>query len=124
METKSVLILDDDDDMREVLCDLFGSQGATCFGVASLDELIALGPSALACDLAILDVNLGVGRPSGVDAYRWLSEQSFSGRIVFLTGHARSYPGLAEAYASGVKVAQKPISAGELLGLLEPQPAA
>jgi FixJ family two-component response regulator len=119
VSSQSVVILDDDDDMRETLCELFRSEGATCHSVGSLEALIALGARGLRCDLAILDFNLGVGRPSGVDAYRWLKERSFPGRIVFLTGHARSYPGVAEAYASGVKVLEKPTSTAELLGLLD-----
>jgi DNA-binding NtrC family response regulator len=117
--TESVLIVDDDSDLRAMMSQLFLSKGAACIGVGSLDELIAAGTAGLSCRLAILDVNLGPGRPSGVDAYRWLSSQSFSGRVVFLTGHARSFPGLAEAHALGVPVLEKPVSIDRLLRLLD-----
>jgi hypothetical protein len=49
--------------------------------------MVELAPKVLNCTLAILDVNLGAGNPSGVDAYRWLKQERFVGRVVFLTGH-------------------------------------
>jgi DNA-binding response OmpR family regulator len=116
---KSVLLLDDDSDLRLMIRELFDSSGAQCIGVGSLDEMKNLGASGrLSFDLVILDVNLGAGQPSGVDAYRWLRQQSFSGRILFMTGHGRSFPGVADAYAAGVKVLEKPVSVDELLNLL------
>jgi CheY-like chemotaxis protein len=115
---KSVLVLDDDADLRMILCQLFDSYGARTVDVSSLDDMRKLVTDGLLFDLAILDVNLGSGQPSGVDAYRWLKEHFFSGRIAFLTGHARPFPGVAEAYALGVKVIQKPGSIDELMSLL------
>jgi DNA-binding NtrC family response regulator len=118
MTQKLVLLLDDDPDLRTILGELFNSNGATCFGVGSLEEMRELGAKGLSCDIAILDINLGAGRPSGLDAYRWLQAQSFLGRIVFLTGHARSFHGVAEAHALGVKVLEKPVSTAGLVNLL------
>ena len=115
---KSVLLLDDDTDMREVVCELFLFHGVRSIGVGSLDEMKRL-EDVRSFGLAILDVNLGAGCPSGVDAYRWLMAQSFDGRIVFLTGHARSFPGVVEAHALGVKVLEKPVSVDDLMNLLE-----
>ena len=118
MADVSVLLLDDDPTLREMMSELFLSEGVACISVGSLEEMIAAGARGLACHLAILDVNLGPGRPSGVDAYRWLKAQSFSGRIVFLTGHARSFIGVAEAHTLGVAVLEKPMSVEGLLNLL------
>src|SRR5579862_5380074 len=61
---------------------------------------------ALGSRLAILDVNLGPGCPSGLDAHSWLAAEHFSGRIVFLTGHAQSYPLVerAGALADGARI--------------------
>jgi DNA-binding response OmpR family regulator len=93
MSPKSVLLLDDDDDLRAMLCQLFDCYGARCTGVGSLDEMKnLLSDGRLPFDLIILDVNLGGGQPSGVEAYRWLRERSFSGQILFMTGHGRSVP--------------------------------
>jgi FixJ family two-component response regulator len=114
----SVLVVDDDGDLRTVLCELLASHAATSVTAGSLEEMVALGAQALGCQLAILDVNLGPGQPSGVDACRWLNAHSFRGRIVFLTGHVHSFPGVAEARALGVKVFEKPVSVEQILELL------
>jgi FixJ family two-component response regulator len=119
----TILLLDDDDDLREALGELFMSQGAQCVAVGSLEDLERRGASALACEVAILDVNLGPGKPSGVDAYRWLRSHAFAGRIVFLTGHARTHPSVAEAYKLGTKVLEKPVSTDVLMSLLRPEAA-
>lgn len=118
MSSKSVLLLDDDADLRKVVCDLFDCYGARCTAVGSLGEMKNAVADGLPFDLAILDVNLGPGQPSGVDAYRWLRERSFSGQIVFLTGHGRSFPGVAEARGFGAKVLEKPVDIDDLVNLL------
>jgi DNA-binding response OmpR family regulator len=115
---RSALLLEDDRDLRMILCELFNAHGARCVGVSSVDELKDLvTEGGLAFDLAILDVNLGEGRPSGVDAYRWLREQGYSGRVVFMTGHGRTSPSVADAMALGVGVLEKPVPVHDLLGL-------
>jgi DNA-binding NtrC family response regulator len=111
------LLLDDDDDLRAVLGELFGTFGVSCVGVGSVDDLIALGPRALDCDLAILDINLGPTRRSGLDAYEWLKGEGYRGRVVFLTGHAQSHPVVAKAYHLGVQVLEKPVSPQDLVRL-------
>ncbi|MCU1280197.1 MAG: hypothetical protein JWM53_3743 [bacterium] len=93
-----ILILEDDDDLRASLADLMSIEGAEgCVVAGSLAELQAHADEALACALAILDVNLGEGVPSGLDAYRWLRDREFAGRIVLLTGHAGSLPLVRQA---------------------------
>jgi DNA-binding NtrC family response regulator len=116
--SQAVLVLDDDSDLRSLLCELLTSEGVDCFAAGTLGDVIALGSRALGCNLAILDVNLGPGQPSGVDAYRWMKGHAFGGRIVFLTGHASSFAGVAEAHALGVTVLEKPVSADAILDLV------
>jgi DNA-binding NarL/FixJ family response regulator len=82
-----VLLLDDDDELREALADLIRfTTGRSCVAVGSLAELRLQRGRALDCELALIDVNLGAGRPSGHEACAWLRAQRFGGRIVFLTG--------------------------------------
>lgn len=116
-----ILVLDDDDDLRELLCLFAENAGAEgCTVAASFDQLRAAEGDALSCDVAILDVNLGPGVPSGVDAYEWLREHRFAGKIVFLTGHARSHPLVRRALAlPDVRVLEKPIDADELRCLMK-----
>jgi FixJ family two-component response regulator len=120
----TVLLLDDDIDLLDSVGDLLENVARrTVLKARSVAELIAHGEAALGCELAILDINLGAGRPSGLDALRWLTEQRFAGRTVFLTGHARTFPLVEEARRErqDIEVLSKPISGAELLGLLEPK---
>jgi FixJ family two-component response regulator len=111
-----VAFLDDDDDLRDALCEwiaFFG--GPDVLSVDSVTKLRAARDEVLGCELAILDVNLGEGQPDGLDALAWLREIGFAGRIVFLTGHASNAPALRNA---GVPVLQKPLSMDELRRLV------
>jgi FixJ family two-component response regulator len=118
---KEVLIVDDDLDLRHALADLVEAvNGRRVIGVADLDELVALGPRALACGLVIIDVNLGPGVPSGLDALAWLQKQGYRGNMVFLTGHGRSDPQVQEAQRlGGIPVLTKPLGVEAILSLIE-----
>lgn len=116
-----VLILDDDNDLRETLAEtlelMCGLEAVLAPDVAGM---VAVGNEALRCAIAFIDVNLGVGQPSGVDAYQWLVEHEFNGRIVFLTGHARLQTQIEQAVRDGVAdVVQKPASVRTLCALVE-----
>src|SRR6185503_13366800 len=91
-----------------------------CLFAGSLDDVIQLGDRALDCELAILDINLGPDRPSGVEAYEWLVAHGFHGRVVFLTGHARTHPAVERAFRlRAASVYQKPISLELLHSLVD-----
>jgi DNA-binding response OmpR family regulator len=117
----TVLLVEDDADQLEVLAMVLAEfTHRECLRARCYDELVALGSAALACELALVDVNLGPGRPSGLDAYRWLREHRFAGRICFLTGHARSYPLVAQVLAMGdAQLLEKPIEVDELCALVD-----
>ena len=115
-----VLVLDDDGDLREMLCEIFLSLGADdCLPLASVSSLQA-APRALNTELAVVDVNLGDGVPNGVDAFHWLCDKGYRGRIVFLTGHARSFPPVAQAAKhAAAQILQKPTSIDTLKNILD-----
>ncbi len=115
-----VLVLEDDNDLRTLLCDLLVASGAkACVSAGSVEAMIRQKEQVLGCELALLDVNLGSGVPSGLDAYQWLRENGFGGRIVFLTGHARSHPLVRKAHdVSQARVLSKPVNAKVLMALL------
>jgi DNA-binding NtrC family response regulator len=117
----TVLVLDDDTDLRDTLGEVIADLcHRSCLSAGSFAELVALGGRALGCRLAILDVNLGPDQPSGVDACEWLLEHGFEGRIVFLTGHARTHPAVLRASrVRAASVHQKPISIEALRALVE-----
>lgn len=118
---RRVLVLDDDVDFCDLLRMLLETtlDGVECLGMHKLAELIAHSAEVMACELVILDVNLGPGEPSGIDALAWLRANRFGGVIVFLTGHARWHPLLLQqASSSGVRVLEKPVDTTTLLSLL------
>ncbi|HXU70005.1 MAG TPA: response regulator [Polyangia bacterium] len=116
-----VFVLEDDDDLRTTLCDLIlRTTGRECIGLRTLAEIRAQRAAVLGCVLGILDVNLGSGEPSGLDAFAWLRTERFAGRIVFLTGHASTHPLVARAAQMGeATVLYKPIDTTQLLALLK-----
>ena len=90
-----------------------------CIGVGSYEELVALGEEALGCGVAIIDINLGSSR-SGIDAYSWLRDKGYTGRIVFLTGHADNHPLVIEAKRKGdAEIFSKPIDPDRLQAVVE-----
>jgi FixJ family two-component response regulator len=126
MRLEGILLLDDDDDMLATIGELIQLvTGRPCVAVRNLSELIKQRDKALACSDAIIDINLGPAQPSGIDAYNWLKAERYTGRIIFLTGHARSHPLVARARAlDGVEVYQKPLETDELCRILGVSPPA
>ena len=121
---RRVLVLEDDADLRFILRELLSLLGVeTCVDAGSLEELQRQRAEALGCELALLDINLGAGVPSGLDAHAWLKEKGFSGKIVFLTGHAHYHPLVRQALElSNVQVLSKPIESKVLMALVSGGP--
>ena len=119
--TTYVLFLEDDEDLRELFVLMVeASLQRRCVGVGSYEELVAMGEHALKCGTAILDINLGSGRRSGLDAYAWLRQSGYTGRVIFLTGHASSHPLVVEAQRIGdAEIFAKPIETDRLLSLID-----
>jgi DNA-binding NtrC family response regulator len=82
-------------------------------------ELKNHSEEVLQAKVAILDVNLGPDAPDGIDAFNWLVEHGFEGKILFLTGHARTNPQLAFAERNGIKVLEKPLHPDRLISLVK-----
>ena len=121
MGSTFVLFLEDNDDLRQSFVELVTVlHERRCVGVSSYDEVVALGPNVLACDAAILDINLGPNQPSGIDAYKWLRHTGYSGRVVFLTGHASTHPLVVEAARIGdAEIFSKPIDPDQIQSMVE-----
>jgi DNA-binding NtrC family response regulator len=117
----TVLLLEDDADELEMLAMALSQVcGRESLCARSYAELMQIAESALRSEVALLDVNLGPNQPSGLDAYRWLRQRHYGGRVCFLTGHARSHPLVAQALALGdVKLVEKPIRTERLCALVE-----
>jgi FixJ family two-component response regulator len=110
------LLLDDDADLLEAIAELLQMSKCRCVLARSVEELKGLGPRALEADVALLDINLGPGQPSGIDAYDWLLSEGFKGRLLFFTGHAHGDPMVARAARrKRAQVLVKPMDASTLL---------
>jgi ActR/RegA family two-component response regulator len=116
-----VLYVEDNDDLRELVVELVTIVfQRRCVGVGSYEELVGLGEEVLGCRVAILDINLGPNRRSGIDAYTWLRDKGYTGRIVFLTGHASTHPLVVEAKRIGdAEIFSKPIDHDRLRSIVE-----
>jgi DNA-binding NtrC family response regulator len=117
---KTVLFVDDSSDLcqvMELMCQTL--PGIECICVPSMSAVLERAGQVLRTDLAILDVNLGPGEPSGIEIYRWLIGQNYRGKIVFLSGHARTDPQVMEATnITGVEFFQKPLRFSQIEALI------
>jgi DNA-binding NtrC family response regulator len=115
-ERATILVLDDDESLREILGMCLGASGRCIVqAVASFQELERCFHGFEHVIAAVLDINLGPGEPTGVDAYHWLRSHGYSGRVIFLTGHAASHPLVREAQLIGdAVVLQKPAGIDDL----------
>ena len=118
----TVLLVDDDPDLLEVMGLLVDHQGLGYLAARSLAEVQAVGAELGALSLAILDVNLGVGQPTGVEVCTWLRDQGVACPIVFLTGHAPDHPLVREAAGTEHRVLAKPLATRTLQDLLRGLP--
>jgi DNA-binding NtrC family response regulator len=114
----SVTLLDDNEDLRIMVERILKTKlGIDIISVSSLEDLIQHSDEVLACELIILDMNLGTAT-SGLDAYRWLSDQGFNEKVFFLTGYDNSNEMVAEAYGEGIEIYQKPLETNKFLSLV------
>ncbi|HEX4997029.1 MAG TPA: response regulator [Terriglobia bacterium] len=114
-----IVFLDDSEDLREAMRVLLETAlGVECMCFGSLMELEERSNEALDARMAILDINLGPGVPSGLDAFRWLNDQGFRGKVLFFTGHARTNPDVRLALERGAQVLEKPLQPDRLIALL------
>ena len=119
--TGFVLYVEDDEDLREAVVELVTAVlQRRCVGVGSYQDLEALGDGVLSCSVAILDISLGANRKSGIDAYAWLRKHGYTGRVVFLTGHANMHPLVVEAHRVGeAEIFCKPVDPDLIRSIVE-----
>ena len=112
-DRKRVLVIDDDDDSREILGRLLRRSG---FEVTSYNGCKPAEPHLEACDIdiALLDVRMPVR--CGDDFGRELRQRCPKTMIVFVTGEALVEP--LKAAVPDCFVLRKPIDAAVLLELL------
>lgn len=114
------LIVDDDPDLGGALGDwVEDASGKPCLVAQSLEQLQRDEQTVLGCGLAIVDINLGVNQPSGLDVAVWLRTIGFPGEVLFLTGHAKEHPLVRRAaQEDGILILEKPMDMERLAAII------
>ena len=124
MQLKNVIIVDDDADLLHSLGELLELECAVkCQLFNDFDDLQQIEDEIKnfrSVDTAILDINLGVGKKSGVEVYRWLRDHAFLGQIILMTGHAKNHDLVIQASSiSNVHIFEKPLDLPRLFDLIK-----
>ena len=111
MAGAKVLIVDDDDTLRNVLCAELRQRGYETSGAADVRAAIELlrGGGFAA---ALVDLRLGTG--DGMDVVRWASEQKLATEIIVLTGHGTIETAIGAMRAGAFDYVRKPCPTAEL----------
>lgn len=105
------VLLDDDQDLLDVLNDILKEHGYLCKQTRTIKEFMELGDQIHHASVVVLDVSLQSNKDSGIDAYRWLKDQKYTGRVCFLTGYTYDHPTVASLLSlKSVDVVTKPLS--------------
>jgi DNA-binding NtrC family response regulator len=117
---ETVLLVDDDDDLRAAMQEALHRIGVRrLIEAGSLRDVDDQREEVLACQLAIIDINLGYGEPTGIDVFDWLERAGFAGRVVFVTGHGSQDPHVQQAaMLAHSKVASKPLTTAHLRDMI------
>jgi FixJ family two-component response regulator len=112
----SVVVIDDDPDIREALRSLLQSVGLQCRAFASVSEFLKSGrPEGPTC--LVLDVRLP-GR-SGLDFQRELSAANIDLPIIFITAHADVLMSVQAMKGGALEFLTKPIRDQDLLDAIQ-----
>ena len=116
-----VAVIDDDETLCTALAMFFETIGVTqCTIALNLAELETKRAKIPQIDVIFLDVNLGVNQPDGIFVYHWLINNGFTGRVIFMSGHARSHPKIEEIQKiAGTYFLQKPMPLKEIEALVK-----
>ncbi len=96
----TVVVVDDDDDMRELTSDILAAHGFTVHACATLEEVMALGPEGV--DAVLTDLNLGPGRmQGGLELCRVLGDRHPAVRVYVFSGDSTAKESALRAGARG-----------------------
>ncbi len=107
-----VVVLEDDDLVRDVLSDIVAAEGFTVCPVATAEDALERIGSGRCCTLLLTDVDLGPGR-SGFEAARAAQERCPSLPVIYLTG--RPSFGNGREFRPNERFLRKPFRTMELM---------
>lgn len=82
----SILILEDDDSLRDLLVDILGEQGYNCLGACDCEEALILGEQ-IHFQMAISDIRMA-GRLDGLGTMEILKQKNRNLGCIIITGYA------------------------------------
>ena len=86
-KNKSVLIADDQEELREVLADKLHALGKEVIAFSSGRRLLGhLQDAAVDVELVVLDLDFGVGEPDGIEILKGIKEKWDDLPVIILTG--------------------------------------
>ena len=113
----AILLVEDDDMVREALLVSLQFMGYTVYDVASGVEALGLaGRMGEKIDLVISD--LVMPGMNALELYEALKLVPYNGKMLILTGYPMPQTGMSLAVQPGVRWARKPIQIDELEGLV------
>lgn len=123
MQKKKILVVDDDENVRELLTDLLEARGyhvvsAVCNGQVAITFLKNSGET----DLIITDLKMPVldGETDGLALIRWAKQNRGNIPIILVTGDAHDEDVCREAHEAGAcEVVAKPFSPDALLAVIK-----
>ncbi|HVY28434.1 MAG TPA: response regulator [Polyangiaceae bacterium] len=110
----TLLVVEDDQWLRERLVRAFQDRGLAAHGAASVSEALALSEDAP--ELAVID--LRVGDESGLDVLRALIQKDPATRVVMLTGYGSIATAVEAIRLGAVHYLTKPADADQILAAL------
>jgi CheY-like chemotaxis protein len=113
--TGTILLVDDDDDVRSALADMLVARGHKVHQASGGKEALAL-VAGQKFDLLLLD--FAMPGMNGAEVARQALECSPGLRILFITGYSDS-EAIDEAVMGGARVLKKPIGSTELTGAVD-----
>jgi len=119
----TILLVEDDTILREVLQDSLSDLGHSCLAVGTLERAQQVLQEHH-WDLVITDVNLSPGaQKEGLEIARWLKDHAAHTRVVLMSGSERSEMERSAA-ALGALFLPKPFEVDAMIRVCFPPPAA
>ena len=113
-----ILIIDDNPDIRFLICNILEENGYTIRSAANYDQAINEIETKLP-DLAIIDIKLDKSDKDGVDLLKLLMQRDKSIPVIMISGHANVQVAVEAIRIGAYEFVEKPFSSEKLLNYVK-----